>query len=146
MSSISQSTEQSACDYKVRSHSVSHSRLYCLFNHTKKHPNDVRAHVFIPIHTKKHPNDIIGHVFFPFTTNSTRHMSIYTPFMRTHSFSLPCAHDRWEPFVEACISQGRVDEALKYTAKIGDYALRAELCLKMDRFREAAQAAGMYAC
>lgn len=47
----------------------------------------------------------------------------------------------FEPFVEACIREGRNDEAVKYASKVTDMARRAELCVRMGMFRDAADAA-----
>ena len=47
----------------------------------------------------------------------------------------------WETFVDACWANGRVDEALKYVAKMTDHTQRVDMCIKMERYKEAATAA-----
>mmetsp|Transcript_38830 Transcript_38830/g.91850 ORF Transcript_38830/g.91850 Transcript_38830/m.91850 type:complete len:845 (+) Transcript_38830:58-2592(+) len=47
----------------------------------------------------------------------------------------------FEPLAEACIREGRLDQAVKYANKVSDQARKAELCLRMGMYREAAEAA-----
>jgi len=46
-----------------------------------------------------------------------------------------------EPFVEACITHGRMDEAAVYADRLTDMTRKAELCLKIGLFKKAAEAA-----
>mmetsp|Transcript_39765 Transcript_39765/g.100212 ORF Transcript_39765/g.100212 Transcript_39765/m.100212 type:complete len:824 (-) Transcript_39765:9-2480(-) len=44
----------------------------------------------------------------------------------------------YEPFAEVCVEQGAAEEALLYIPKIEDAGTRITLCMRINRFREAA--------